>query len=265
MHPLQKCTLVFVRQVINTIQKLDVVTACRGSGLTNLPTWTPDWSRPWFPQKLSSLDDDGYQFSAAGSSKTIFRFSEDNIILYSKGIRIDEVIDLWCRLWKMEDGHWAIDSQNWLIHYLKSAQRWMSRQPHGVYDTQSAAAEAYQKSLFTDHSDFTDASWTAFVSGYTSWIASSPNPWAFVRSTAPRMQGRLTMVSKKGYVISGPDNAKVGDILCILLGCSVPVLLRPQWRHYEIFGECYTSKLMSGNSMKSLPAGADVLEEFDLR
>ena len=84
-------------------------------------------------------------------------------------------------------------------------------------------------------------------STYEDWISgSSTEPWAFVRMTAPGMQGRLTAVSRKGYVISGPENTQAGDIICVLFGCSVPVLLRPHWRRWEFVGEYYGRGLMDG-------------------
>ena len=47
------------------------------------------------------------------------------------------------------------------------------------------------------------------------------------------------------------ENQK-GDVVCILLGCSVPVLLRPstdQKSCYEVVGESYVHGVMEGEAM----------------
>lgn len=50
----------------------------------------------------------------------------------------------------------------------------------------------------------------------------------------------------------GPPDAQVGDIACILFGCSVPVILRPhpgQEKHFTLVGESYIHGLMEGEAL----------------
>ena len=59
----------------------------------------------------------------------------------------------------------------------------------------------------------------------------------------------------------GPRGTQLGDLICILFGCSVPVILRPQMNssgsdimHYEIVGESYIYGMMDGEAIsKVLP------------
>lgn len=48
-----------------------------------------------------------------------------------------------------------------------------------------------------------------------------------------------------------PPNAELGDLICVLFGCSVPVVLRPsvqesQQGYYTFIGECYVDGMMNG-------------------
>jgi hypothetical protein len=51
-----------------------------------------------------------------------------------------------------------------------------------------------------------------------------------------------------------PSKAQAGDFVCILLGCSVPVILRPvdeddPQRGYEFIGEAYVYRMMEGEAL----------------
>lgn len=67
-----------------------------------------------------------------------------------------------------------------------------------------------------------------------------------------------------------PEDSQVGDMICVLYGCSVPVVLR-LWKEnskprYRIIGECYVEGIMDGQAMveryRSCEAVAD--ESFDI-
>lgn len=54
----------------------------------------------------------------------------------------------------------------------------------------------------------------------------------------------------------GPRGTQIGDIICVLFGCSVPVILRPhsdpsssQIMHYEVVGEAYIYGMMDGEAI----------------
>jgi hypothetical protein len=71
------------------------------------------------------------------------------------------------------------------------------------------------------------------------------------RDTTEIMNRRL-MVSQKGMLGMAPINAKKGDLICVLFGCSVPLLLRPRHSQgeYEFIGECYLDGYMDGEALK---------------
>lgn len=59
--------------------------------------------------------------------------------------------------------------------------------------------------------------------------------------------------------------AKEGNKVCIILGCSMPSVLRPVGEQFEIIGEAYMYVIMYGETMKHLNLGLVELREFELR
>ncbi|KAG6364696.1 hypothetical protein INS49_006300 [Diaporthe citri] len=66
---------------------------------------------------------------------------------------------------------------------------------------------------------------------------------------------RRLMVTKEGYIGVAPRRAQKGDIVCVLYGCSVPVVLRKSGTDDEsaslckFVGECYVDGLMDGEAL----------------
>jgi hypothetical protein len=67
------------------------------------------------------------------------------------------------------------------------------------------------------------------------------------RDTTDRMEGRFT-VTDEGHVGITAAHARKGDMVCVLFGCSIPVVLRPVGveGRYEFVGECYLHGFMYG-------------------
>jgi len=45
-----------------------------------------------------------------------------------------------------------------------------------------------------------------------------------------------------------PRDTVVTDLVCILYGCNVPVILRPQNQHFKMIGECFLHGFMDGEA-----------------
>ena len=75
---------------------------------------------------------------------------------------------------------------------------------------------------------------------------------------------RRLLVSEKGMLGMAPIKAKKGDIICVLFGCSVPLLLRQRHslEEYEFIGECYLDGYMNGEALDSMEADSDSLRTF---
>jgi hypothetical protein len=56
-------------------------------------------------------------------------------------------------------------------------------------------------------------------------------------------------ITVKGTMGIFPPNTQVGDLICILFGCSVPVVLRPLGRVVQLVGECFVYGIMDGEAL----------------
>ena len=63
-------------------------------------------------------------------------------------------------------------------------------------------------------------------------------------------QGRLVVETREGYIGLVPEMAQLGDQVCVLLGCDLPMLLRPTSEsEYQVVGSCYVDGLMFGEAL----------------
>jgi hypothetical protein len=89
----------------------------------------------------------------------------------------------------------------------------------------------------------------------------------FLQRVQSVIWNRKFLVSKdNSWIGLAPMAAEVGDVICILDGCSVPVVLRPQSvdkkRFFQLVGECYVHGLMDGEIAETT---VYCREEFELR
>jgi hypothetical protein len=71
-------------------------------------------------------------------------------------------------------------------------------------------------------------------------------------------------LTKKGNIGKGEYDLEEGDIVCILLGCAMPMILRPVDGHYELIREAYVAGIMRKIAMTALREGRKVLREFEI-
>ncbi|KAH9210415.1 hypothetical protein DL95DRAFT_393450 [Leptodontidium sp. 2 PMI_412] len=57
---------------------------------------------------------------------------------------------------------------------------------------------------------------------------------------------------------------KSDDLVCIILGCAMPMVLRPVDKHFEVVGEVYLDVIMHGECMVAVREGKRTLQEFEL-
>lgn len=75
---------------------------------------------------------------------------------------------------------------------------------------------------------------------------------AIYRTCMQDMTGKRPFLSRMGYVGMGPLNAEPGDVIVVLLGASVPFIIRPLGENrYKLLGECYCDGIMDGEGFKT--------------
>ena len=69
------------------------------------------------------------------------------------------------------------------------------------------------------------------------------------------LERRTLFTLEDGYFGIGPPGTMKGDRLYILLGCELPLLIRPQDQHHVLVGSCYVYGAMRGEFMDDVDTG----------
>jgi hypothetical protein len=79
-------------------------------------------------------------------------------------------------------------------------------------------------------------------------------------------QDRTMVITECGYIGQAPSPKLVNeeDLVCVLLGCPVPIVLRAVEDHYELVGDIYLDGIMHGEAMRALAEGKVKLQDFEL-
>ena len=145
----------------------------------------------------------------------------------------------------------------------------------GHYIGGGALAEAYARTLATNRlsngNQMTDDDYKMFWSKVPISLndPAAPNPAQFQKSLVASMMqntcARTLVLTKKGYLGLGPTRAQKGDLVCVLYGCSVPVVIRKYGRNHRFVGESYVHGLMNGAAVQQFLEGTIQEREFILR
>ena len=257
----------FVRYAIRSTGQLDIIChpwAPEASGL-------PSWVRPRSEHAFRVLDDNRYcranadglaasnsisqtLYSASGrgglleESHPSVIFGDDQFFMDVKGFELGNVDviappamnGILPKEWRKigERGNTSRASQDWFWRTLVA-----DRDPTGL------ACPAWYK-LAGEHilqdSDGLDLDTRRLM------FESSPGVvFDFLNRVQSVIWGRRLATIRQEYIVLGPRSCKEGDLVCILHGCSVPVLLRRgrDGVHYTFIGECYVHGMMDGEAV----------------
>lgn len=64
---------------------------------------------------------------------------------------------------------------------------------------------------------------------------------------------QATMKGGKKLVGLAPPKAQVGHLVCIIYGCSVPIVLKRVGKNFHFIGECYVHGMMDGEAVYPIP------------
>jgi len=81
---------------------------------------------------------------------------------------------------------------------------------------------------------------------------------------------RRLMLTAGGYIGWAPDNiygtdedqTRPGDLICIIFGCSTPLVIRPFDNYFQVVGEAYVQGFMDGEAMKFVDSGDCQIKTF---
>ncbi|CAM1509732.1 Fc.00g000670.m01.CDS01 [Cosmosporella sp. VM-42] len=145
----------------------------------------------------------------------------------------------------------------------------VSKEKEKRYIDGSSLLQAYITTILAgrllDVSRFDTEDYTAFWSGQFPGLNKAAEAHRFLmiaQSLKTCSLHRRLAVSKKGYLLACTANVKEGDTICVLYGCSVPVVLREVDDHHVFVGEAYAHGLMDGQAVKQVQESRSFEQDF---
>ncbi|EXL93390.1 heterokaryon incompatibility protein-domain-containing protein [Fusarium oxysporum II5] len=80
----------------------------------------------------------------------------------------------------------------------------------------------------------------------------------------PAMKGRKFVITTTGLFCLASDNTNANDIICIALGCSIPIILRQFGEEFKIVGDSFVDRYMYGQALDEERTGTRERKEFIL-
>jgi hypothetical protein len=89
---------------------------------------------------------------------------------------------------------------------------------------------------------------------------SCPNPERYTEMLQRMLLhflNRRLFAAEGGLVGSVPERAMLGDRIAVILGCKMPVVLRPMGDSYQFIGTCFAEGLMDGEAVQYGQVGTE--------
>ena len=279
-----------VDHLLFSTERLDVI--CESihfplhTSSANLPSWTPDWSHV---PETTSLGR-SFAFSASGETSAEYRFiDERRRELEISAIHLDTI-----------SAHGiAVGTLCTLADYLMAFVHWRALLL-GIHSTDDEKEslrlqEAFCRTLCLDQvpQDFAEspkwltACYHVFSSLMRDRLPRMPLDREFRRYVTPeepvdvepkaqrrflqehfgaRMMGRCFCLTEEGRIGMGSGFMAAGDVVIVPLGCSTPILVRPEGPRgrYRFVGDAYIHDYMRGEAIKEMEDGHRVLQKYVL-
>ena len=256
-----------VKHIIHKTKKLEILRSCERtktivgrqdhlrkeyqvSWIVDLPSWAPDWSIARLTGNLLNEHDfdDGLHpeeveyYLTSGESNAQYDLLAENKILTVEGICYDAI-------------QYATNSilptianinQSAFFNRLEFVVNHIFKAPQG-YKNDITREEAFWRTLIADRTSEGLKASSEYARAFCEWRKSgrqTPMAWAgFMTSAQSACLGRSLFFTSKGLLGLGPEEARPTDVVAVLLGCSVPMLLRKVENRYEVLGEACKYRL----------------------
>ncbi|PMD52527.1 HET-domain-containing protein [Hyaloscypha bicolor E] len=284
--PVEEVYTEFTKLIIESSRSLEVLVdagLCRGS--SSCPTWVQDWNlRQPESKQPSALSYRSY--SACCSIRPLGTMIKENSELAIRGIDVDSVLatvevpgdDLLADsshhmtgakglyAWKeyFKDYPTGCDP---LHAWIRTVSADMNGADINARRLSPELVKAYELVHQFGESPEEDQLLIARAQGndIDEWKKSFvANLYRFQSAVIPASVNRTFFISRKGYMGMGPETMEKEDMICVILGCNVPLVLRKLRDHYLLVGECFVWGLMDGEAMRDKKL-RHVLETFCLR
>jgi hypothetical protein len=277
-----------VDYVLSTQERLDIICESVHFPLhinsMGLPSWAPNWSHIPGTNSLART----YDFSASLNTKAKYRFLDDRrnhlevSAVYIDSIRTHGI---------------AVGTLCTLADYLMAFMHWRSvLLNNGISvdaDDRFSLENAFARTLslgqipsdWANSGPWFEACYHVFATLTQERLPNLPlDPWLlqfkgahtgidpagrrqFLQEHfAACMMGRSFCITEKGHMGMGSGFMAAGDIVVVPLGCSTPILLRPEGNRgeYRFVGDVYINMYMYGKAVEQWKAGKRKLRRYVL-
>jgi hypothetical protein len=234
-----------VRAIVVPTRRLEILQECRRLRTNDLPSWVPDWRTD------NSLVIGVTNYNASSKTDAQFSFSEDLSVMTVKGFVWDKLrISCGKPLFKWTELKYGKLKYGYTMVFVS----WVM-----VVVQLSFSIELTIKRLLI---------LLRFIGSEQQIFENNIKTQALFRVkrvTKCLGSDQLFIQTPREYFgrLSNP-NFGDGDLVCILLGCSWPMVLRKMSDHYELQGQIYIEGIMHGEAMACLETGECNLQNFEL-
>jgi hypothetical protein len=271
--------------IISKSQDLDLILMkTRGTAKVDLPTWIPNWastgSRQAIPYRRALRRS---EYSASGSRKSDAIVSRQSGILNARGICLGSMQSVGpASSMDWNDSSWGRKTfcawytyfriasttigggEEMLCRYL--ARLLLCELSEPDEGLQRALSDCLRKNCtLSDCLCFWHKARRPYVLlGADSVAKSVSEAEQWIRSVSQMLSRRRPFITSEGDMGLAERTVVDGDKVCILFGCSIPVILRKVNYHYNYISDACVVDYMHGKGIEKLTEGAFQEEMFEI-
>lgn len=250
----EKVYMDIARRVVTHWSTLNILQECElSSRHLDIPSWVPDWSTPM----KSSILNTTWSACAYVASRASFDINGLHCTVSGISIgRITEVRDRSKPLHGATVNEWIEFTRSWRPALESLNDRYITGEKLTEVYCRVLVANQFSSILRSGiYSEFSHS----FKSLRMVWSDDESEeeiekelckPNNYFRTMQVVMRNRVLFKTIGGHLGLAPLGTQVGDVLCVLLGCGIPIVLRPTVDNtYEVVGGCYAHGLMNGEAI----------------
>lgn len=221
----------------------------------DMPSWTPDWSK-----KETIFGRIYWRGSASSQLAAVSSLSADRRVLSLLGVSATTI----ARLQRVPD---ILTARH--VRDVADAMRYLIPESElsGQYVTGISMKEAYTRTILSNSLEEYREPWVGYEPKLEDAIRTLESLYlpegerdaedqslgpltGFFGVSRAMIGGKQLMHTSDGHLGIAPPLAQEGDVVCILIGCHTPMVLRPHGENqFRIVGECYTLGISEGEGL----------------
>ena len=256
------------QQLVKQLQTTSFLISCELSSISlpNLPTWVPDWSCP-----LRARHRIAYPWSGCAWISSHAKYIGSRMLRVSgvqvahvgrvchfgnEGIKFSDIMDTLAGVFKVKSETSEYESsvsqaEVVVDHCLRVISDECLKENWWPTDNDRPNLTQIKKELLQSRRRDGSQDWDGF------YKSTSKKMMKYMRSTEKVIVGRGFFSSTEGNIGLAPRDTREGDIVCVVLGCSYPIALRPTSSNgtkWKVIGPCFVPGFMNGEAIyRTLP------------